>query len=154
MRNTYQSNKSGTNYRQDNRRDSYRQDNRNKQNYRGSDSQQRYGGRSESIDRSRNSSDNSKGRDRNRDGHVQQRARTLSDDRERSRSRSNPRGSTNRDQLRCYRCGEYDHFGQECPKTPMDNEMGHRDTKQASLQMQTHDNLPLNSNGEVEYLNL
>ena len=61
----------------------------------------------------------------------------LSDDRDRSRSRSrsNSRVITNRDQLRCYRYGEYDHFAQECPNTPMDDNMGHSDTEQASLQM-------------------
>ena len=62
--------------------------------------------------------------------------------------------SINMDQLRCYRWGEYDHFAQECPNTPTDDEMGHSDTEQASLQMLTHDNLLINSNGEVEYLNL
>ena len=62
--------------------------------------------------------------------------------------------STNRDQLRCYRCGEYDHFAQECPNTPTDDEMGHSDIEQASLQMLTHDGLPFNANGEVECLNL
>ena len=56
--------------------------------------------------------------------------------------------------LRCYRCGEYDHFAQECLNTPMDDEMGHSDSGQASLQMLTQDSLPLNSNSEVEYLNL
>ena len=87
---------------------------------------------------------------------IYNRARTLSDDRDRSgsRSRSNSRVSTNRDQLRCYRCGEYDHFAQECPKTPTDDEMGHSDTEQASLQMLTHYSLPFNANGEVECLNL
>ena len=78
---------------------------------------------------------------------------TLSDDRE-SRSRSNSRVSTNRDRLRCYMCGEYDHFAQECPNTLTDDEMGHRDSEQASLQTLTQDNLSLNSNVEVEYLNL
>ena len=80
------------------------------------DCQQRYRNRSESRDRQRTySSDNSRSRDRNSDGQMQQRARTLSDDRgrSRSRSRSNSRVSANRDQLRCYRCGEYDHL----PKT-------------------------------------
>ena len=55
--------------------------------------------------------------------------RTLSDDREGSRSRSNLRVSTNRDQLRCYRYGEYDHFAQECPNMPTDDEMGHSDSE-------------------------
>ena len=64
------------------------------------------------------------------------------------------RASTNRDRLRCYRCGEYDHFAQECPNTPMDNEMGHSDSEQASLQMLTRGSLPPNSNGEVKCLNL
>ena len=137
--------------------ENFRQNIRNRQNYRGNDSQQRYMDRRESRDRSRNySSNNSRGRDRNRDGQVQQRVRTLSDDRERSRSRSrsNSSVSTNRDKLGCFRCGEYDHFAQECPNTPTDDEMCHSDTEQASLWMLTHDNLPLNSNGEVEYLNL
>ena len=71
-----------------------------------------------------------------------------------SRSRSNSRVNTYRDRLWCYRCGEYDHFAQECPNTPTDDEMGHSDSEQASLQMVAQDNLPLNSNGEVEYLNL
>ena len=62
--------------------------------------------------------------------------------------------TTNRDQLKCYGCGEYDHFAQEYPNMPMDDEMGHSDSEQASLQMLTQDGLPLNSNGEVEFLNL
>ena len=84
---------------------------------------------------------------------MQPRSRTLSDDRE-SRSRSNFRVSTNRDRQRCYRSGEYDHFAQECPNMPIDDEMGYSNSEQASLQMLTQDNLPLNSNGEVEYSNL
>ena len=78
---------------------------------------------------------------------MQPRSRTLLDDRG-SRSRSNSRGNTNRDRLRCYRCGEYDHFAQECPNTPTDDEIGHGDSEEASLQMLTQDNLPLNCNGE------
>ena len=78
----------------------------------------------------------------------------LSDARDRSRSRSNSRVSTNRDQLRYYRYGEYNHFMQECPNTPTDDEMGHSDMEQASLQMMTHDNLSINSYSEVECLNL
>ena len=77
----------------------------------------------------------------------------MTDDRW-SRSRSNSRVNTNRDRLRCYRCGEHDHFAQEFPNIPTDNEMGHSDSEQASLQMLTQDSLPLNSNGEVEYLNI
>ena len=35
-----------------------------------------------------------------------------------------------------------------------DDEMGHSDSEQASLQMLTQDSLPLSTIGEVEYLNL
>ena len=145
------------NYRQDNRRrDSHRQDNRNRQNYRGNlyDSRQR--DRTESRDGLRNYiNDSTQGKDSSdRDGWMQPRSRNLSHDRGGSRCRSNSRVNTNRDRLRCYRCGEYDHFTQECPNTPTDDEMGHSDSEQASLQMLTQDSLPLNSNGEVEYLNL
>ena len=80
----------------------------------------------------------------------------LSDDkdRQRSQSRSYSRVNTNSDHLRCYRCGEYNHFMQESSNTPTDDEMGHSDTEQASLQMLTHNNLPINSDSEVECLNL
>ena len=60
----------------------------------------------------------------------------------------------NRDRLRCYRCGKSDHFAQERPNTPMDDEMGHSDSETASLQMLTQEDIPLNFNGDVEYLNL
>ena len=82
---------------------------------------------------------------------MQPRSKTLSDNRG---STSNSRVNTNRDRLRCYKCGEHDHFVHEYPNTPTDDEMGHSDSEQASLQMLTQDNLSLNSNGEVEYLNL
>ena len=49
---------------------------------------------------------------------------------------------------------EYDHFAQEYLNMLTADEIGHSDTEQASLQMLTHENLPLNSNGDVEYLNL
>ena len=62
--------------------------------------------------------------------------------------------NTNRDRSRCYRCGEYDHFAQECPNTSMDDEMGHSDSEKASLQILTQDSLSLNFNGEVEYFKL
>ena len=80
---------------------------------------------------------------------MQSRSRTLSDDRG-SRSRSTSRVNTNRDRLRCYRHGEYDHFAQECPNMPTDDKMGHTDSEEACLQMLIQDSLPLNSNGEVE----
>ena len=38
--------------------------------------------------------------------------------------------------------------------TPTDNEMGHSDTEQGSLHMISHNNLPINSDGEVECLNV
>ena len=85
---------------------------------------------------------------------MQNRSRTLSNDRGGSRSRSNPRINTNRDRLRCYRCGEYDHFAQEYPNTLTDNEMGHSDSEPALLRMLTQEDLPLNFYGAVEYLNL
>ena len=69
-------------------------------------------------------------------------------------SRSNSRTNINRDRLRCYRCGEYDYFAQEFPNNPTDDEMGHSDSEPASLQMLTQKDLPLNFDGEVEYLNL
>ena len=68
-------------------------------------------------------------------GQMQNRSRILSNDRGGSRSRSNSRINTNRDRVRCYRCGEPDHFAQECPNTPTDDEMGHSDTEPASLQI-------------------
>ena len=36
----------------------------------------------------------------------------------------------------------------------MDDEMGHSDSEPASLQMLTQEDMPLNFEGEVEYLNL
>ena len=85
---------------------------------------------------------------------MHNRSRTLSDDTGGSRSRSNSRINTNRDRPRCYRCGEYDCFALECPNTPTDDEMGHSDSEPASLQMLAQENIPLNFNGEVDYLNL
>ena len=60
----------------------------------------------------------------------------------------------NRDRLRCYRCGEYDHFAQECPNKPTDDEMGHSVSEPALLQILTQEDMPLNFDGEVEYLKL
>ena len=78
----------------------------------------------------------------------------MSNDRGGSRSRSNSRVGTNRDRLRCYRFGEPDHFAQECPNTPMDDELGHSDSDQGMLQMIVQEEMPLNFDGEVEYLSL
>ena len=62
--------------------------------------------------------------------------------------------STNRDQVRCYRCGEYDHFASECPNIPTDKEPDYDDADLASLQMMSQNYYPFDSGGEVEYLNL
>ena len=42
----------------------------------------------------------------------------------------------------------------ECPNTPTNEEMEHSDAEPASLQMLTQENIPINSDGEVECLNL
>ena len=73
---------------------------------------------------------------------------------EESRSQSNSRVSTNHDRLRCYRCWEYDHFVSKSPNTPTDEEMDYEDIDPASLQMMTQNYGPVDSEGEVEYLNL
>ena len=78
----------------------------------------------------------------------------MSNDRGESRSRSNSRVSTNRDRLRCCRCGESNHFAQEFPNIPMDDELGHSDSDLGMLQMIVQEERPLNFDGEVEYLNL
>ena len=74
--------------------------------------------------------------------------------REESRSWSNSRVSTNHDHVRCYRCWEYDHFASGCPSTPSDEEPDYDDADPASLQMMTQNYYPIDSEGEVEYLNL
>ena len=56
--------------------------------------------------------------------------------------------------VRCYRCQEYDHFMSECPNTPTDEEPDYDDADPASLQMMTQNYCPIDSEGEVEYLNL
>ena len=88
-------------------------------------------------------------RDRYNDRPVQLRQR-----RDESRSRSNSRVSNNHDHVRCYRCREYDHFASECPNTPTDEETDCEDADPASLQMMTQGHYPINSEGEIEYLNL
>ena len=79
---------------------------------------------------------------------------TLSHGRDESRSRSNSRVSTNCDHVRCYRCMEYDHFASECPNTLTDEEPNCDNADRASLQMMTQDYYPIDSEGEIEYLNL
>ena len=56
----------------------------------------------------------SRSRERDRD----RRSRSLSS------SRSGSRTSTNRDRIRCFKCGEYDHFANECPNLIPDNSFG------------------------------
>ena len=56
--------------------------------------------------------------------------------------------------MRCYRCREYDHFALECPNIPTDKEPDYDDADPASLQMLMQDYYPIDSEGEVEYLNL
>ena len=95
-----------------------------------------------------------KSRDRNNNRPVQSRQSMLSHGRVESRSRSNSRVSTNHDCVRCYRCWEYDHFTSECPNMPTDKQPDCDDADAASLQMMTQDYYPINSEGEIEYLNL
>ena len=56
--------------------------------------------------------------------------------------------------MRCYRCQEYNHFTSKCPNTPTDEETDYEDADPASLQMMTQNYCPVDSEGEVEYLNL
>ena len=97
-------------------------------------------------------------RGRSRDIHdnrpVQSKQSTLSHGRDKSRSRSNSRVSTNHDSVRCYRCREYDHFSSECANIPADGEPDYDDANPASLQMLVQNYYPIDSEGEVEYLNL
>ena len=64
------------------------------------------------------------------------------------------RVSTNHDRIRCYRCREYNHFASECPNTPTYEEPDCDNADPASLQMMTQDYYPVDSEGEIEYLNL
>ena len=66
----------------------------------------------------------------------------------------NSRVSTNHDHVRCYRCREYNHFASECLNMPTDEEPDCDDANPASLQMMTQDYYPIDSEGEIEYLNL
>ena len=93
-------------------------------------------------------------RDRNNDRPIQSRQSTLSHVRDRSRSRSSSTVSTNHDHVRCYRYREYDHFTSECPNMLTDTEPDCDNADPASLQMITQDYYPIDSEGEIEYLNL
>ena len=81
--------------------------------------------RSHSRNRAENYNyDHMRGRSRDRHDNrpVQSRQSTLSHGRDKSRSRSNSRVSTDHDHVRCFRCREYDHFASECPNIPTDKE--------------------------------
>ena len=58
------------------------------------------------------------------------------------------------DRVRCYRYWEYNHFASKCPNTPTDEETDYEDIDPASLHMRTQNYGPVDSEGEVEYLNL
>ena len=93
-------------------------------------------------------------RDRHKDRPIQSRQSTLSHGRDKSRSRSNSRVSTNHYHVRCYRCRKYNHFASECPNMPTDKEPDYDDADPASLQMMTQDYHPMDSEGEIECSNL
>ena len=88
------------------------------------------------------------------DDHTRGRSRSMSRRRKQSHSRSNSRLSTNCDQVRCYRCWEYDHFASKCPNTPTDEETDYEEADPASLQIMTQNYCLIDSEGEAEYLNL
>ena len=62
--------------------------------------------------------------------------------------------STSQDRVRCYRCREYDHFASECPNIPTDEEPDYDDADPSTLHMMTQDFYPIDSEGEIECLNL
>ena len=76
-----------------------------------------------------------------------------------TRNRSNPRVTTNRDRIRCYRYREYDHFSNECPSAVTDDSDGY-ESDSMTLQLMTteaeiHDNFDnTRLNEEADYLNL
>ena len=73
-------------------------------------------------------------------------------------SRSTSRITTNTDRIRCFRCGEYDHFGNECPNTGMEDSDGY-DSDSAALQLMATDTETRESyditrfTEEIEHLN-
>ena len=55
-----------------------------------------------------------------------------------TRSRSNSRGTMNRDRIRYFRCREYDHLLNECPNTGINDSDGY-ESNSAVLQLMTTD---------------
>ena len=141
--NNHRSGDRSNNYQNYNRRGNMRP------NYR-QNAQWTFRNRSQSRNRNENyNNDHTRGRSRDRNN-----SRSVPRRREESRSRSNSRVSTSCNQVRCCRCWEYDHFAAECPNTPTEEETDHEDVDPASLQMMTQNYGPIDSEGEVEYLNL
>ena len=140
------SNNYQTNNRRGNTRPNYRQN-----------IQRTFRNRSQSRNRAGNyNNDHMRGRSRdiNNDRPSHSRQRTLSHERNVSRSRSNSRLNTNCDCVRCYRCREYNHFASECPNMLTDEEPEYDDADPVSLHLMTQDHYPIDSEGEIEYLNL
>ena len=142
--NNHRSGDRSNNYQTNNRRGNTRP------NY-GQNAQWMFRNRSQSRDRTGNYN-NDYMRGRSRDRYNDRSAQSHG--RDESRSRSNSRVSTNHDHVRCYRCREYDHFASECPNMPTDEEPDCDDADPASLQMMTPDHYPIDSEGEIKYLNL
>ena len=148
-----------TNHRSGDRSNNYQNNNRQgnvRPNYR-QNAQWTFRNRSHSRNRPENyNNDHTRGRSRDRHNNrpIQSRQNTLPHGRDESRSRSNSRVSTNHDHVRCYRCREYDHFTLECPNIPTDEEPDYDDAGPASLQMLVQNYYPIDSEGEVKYLNL
>ena len=65
-----------------------------------------------------------------------------------NRNRSTSRVTMNRDRIRCYKCGEYDHFANECPSSVTDDSDGY-ESDRATLQLITTD-VEINHNCEEQ----
>ena len=115
--------------------------NSSRQNYRGNRFRGNFRGygRQNNRDNYRNERYGSNNRDRN-----MSRERTLTriygNGRDRSssddRSRSGSRASTDRDRIRCYACGEYDHFARDCPNSREERDL---EQSQHMLNMEEQD---------------
>ena len=141
------------NYRNEYRRDNFR----NTQNYRGQNFRGGYRRNYRNVSFGR-------GRSGYRDRCYLRSLRR--NNRSSSRSTSGSRASTNRDRIRCYKCGEYDHFPKDCPTLQVEkesdqiqqvNNTDEEKTALKSLAADTYDNLNrVNSVDEniVNHLNL